>query len=234
MPKTDEIRVVSLIHNWVGLPSLGQRSEPLAESLHMRLRRLSFVAGWAAVALLAMAGFAAFDTPDPTVDELETEAAAASLGHTTGAYAGLTFSLLTGETTEQSSTNASSEAEDTGQALDPDPATAEEPSTGSMVSATSGWLSQVQVRALVSLYFAAEDVNEAVRVAWCESRFDPNSTNLRTGAVGLFQHLPQYWEERADEAGFPGAEPTDPVASTAAAAWAVYDGGGWDTFACRG
>lgn len=201
----------------------------------MRLRRLSFVAGWAAVALLAMVGFAAFDTPDPTVDELETEAAAASLGHNTGAYAGLTFSLLAGEATEQSATNASSEAEDTEQALDPaDPATAEEPSTGSMVSATSGWLSQVQVRALVSLYFAAEDVNKAVRVAWCESRFDPNSTNLRTGAVGLFQHLPQYWEERADEAGFPGAEPTDPVASTAAAAWAVYDGGGWDTFACRG
>ena len=55
------------------------------------------MAGWAAVALLALAGFAAFDNPDPTVDELETEAAAASMGHTTGAYAGLTFALLAGE-----------------------------------------------------------------------------------------------------------------------------------------
>ncbi len=199
----------------------------------MRLRRLSFVAGWAAVALLAMAGFAAFDTPDPTVDELETEAAAASLGHTTGAYAGLTFALLAGEPAELSAT-AQSEAEDAEQASDLSDSSTAEPSTGSMVSETSGWLSQVQVRALVSRYFAAEDVNKAVRVAWCESRFDPNSTNLRTGAVGLFQHLPQYWEERASEAGFPGAQPTDPVASTAAAAWAVYDGGGWDTFACRG
>jgi len=199
----------------------------------MRLRRLSFVAGWAAVALLAMAGFAAFDTPDPTVDELETEAAAASLGHTTGAYAGLTFALLAGEPAELSAT-AQSEAEDAEQASDLSDSSMAEPSTGSMVSETSGWLSQVQVRALVSRYFAAEDVNKAVRVAWCESRFDPNSTNLRTGAVGLFQHLPQYWEERASEAGFPGAQPTDPVASTAAAAWAVYDGGGWDTFACRG
>jgi len=199
----------------------------------MRLRRLSFVAGWAAVALLAMAGFAAFDTPDPTVDELETEAAAASLGHTTGAYAGLTFALLAGEPAELSTT-AQSEAEDAEQASDLSDSSTAEPSTGSMVSETSGWLSQVQVRALVARYFAAEDVNKAVRVAWCESRFDPNSTNLRTGAVGLFQHLPQYWEERASEAGFPGAQPTDPVASTAAAAWAVYDGGGWDTFACRG
>jgi hypothetical protein len=182
-----------------------------------------------------MAGFAVFDNPEATVGELESEAAAASMGHTTGAYAGLTFALLAGDPAELSVASSSSDTEDLESAADPnDPSTEEETSTGSMVSATSGWLSQVQVRALVSMYFAPEDVNKAVRVAWCESRFDPNSTNLRTGAVGLFQHLPQYWEERASEAGFPGAEPTDPVASTAAAAWAVYDGGGWDTFACRG
>ncbi|MEX1125425.1 MAG: transglycosylase SLT domain-containing protein [Acidimicrobiia bacterium] len=201
----------------------------------MRLRRLSFVAGWAAVALLAMAGFAAFDTPNPTVDEIETEAAAASLGHTTGAYAGLTFALLTGDPAGVEQATGSDDPANLQQPGDPsDPSSEEEPSTGSMVSATSGWLSQVQVRALVSRYFTAEDANKAVRVAWCESRFDPNSTNLRTGAVGLFQHLPQYWEERASAAGFPGADPTDPVASTAAAAWAVYNGGGWDIFACRG
>jgi hypothetical protein len=200
----------------------------------MRLRRLSFVAGWAAVALLAMAGFAVFDTPDPTVGELNTEAAAASLGHTTGAYAGLTFALLAGEAAEVSATD-SDESADLQQTPDPsDPPSNEQPSTGSMVSAASGWLSQVQVRALATRYFTAEDVNKAVRVAWCESRFDPNSTNLRTGAVGLFQHLPQYWAERATAAGFPGADPSDPEASVAAAAWAVYNGGGWDTFACRG
>jgi hypothetical protein len=51
--------------------------------------------------------------------------------------------------------------------------------------------------------------------------------------VGLFQHLPQYWANRAENAGFPGAEAGDPVASTAAAAWAVYNEGGWDIFACR-
>ena len=105
---------------------------------------------------------------------------------------------------------------------------------GTIASEESGWLSQVQVRALAAKYFAAEDVNRAVRVAWCESHFNPASTNLRTGAVGLFQHLPRYWEARAENAGFPGSEPTDPEASTAAAAWAVYHEGGWDTFVCRG
>jgi len=235
MPETDSNRVVALIHTWVGLATLGQRSEPLVESLHMRLRRLSFVAGWAAVALLAMAGFAAFDTPDTNVDELATETAAASLGHATGAYAGLTFALLAGDTAELSTGGDASSTDDLEETTDPaGPSASEQSSTASMLSETSGWLSQVQVRALVSLYFAAEDVNRAVRVAWCESRFDPNSTDLRTGAVGLFQHLPQYWDERAEAAGFPDADPTDPVASTAAAAWAVYDGGGWDIFACRG
>lgn len=196
----------------------------------MRFRRLSFVAGWAAVALLAVAGFAAFGTSGSTQADLEFDAAEASLGHSTGAQVGLSFALLAGgggaaESAEVTPTTAAV-AEETG---DTSPA-----STGTIASDSSGWLSQVQVRALAAEYFAPEDVNRAVRVAWCESRFNPSSTNLRTGAVGLFQHLPRYWEERTDAAGFPGADPTDPEASTAAAAWAVYNGGGWDIFACRG
>jgi hypothetical protein len=200
----------------------------------MRLRRLSFIAGWAAVALLAVAGFAAFGTSGSTQADLEFDASELRLGHGTGARAGLAFAVLAGDNggagasggqVEVAVTPASEETEE-------EPATAA--STGTIASDTSGWLSQVQVRALVSEYFAAEDVNKAVRVAWCESRFDPSSTNVRTGAVGLFQHLPRYWEERAENAGFPNADPSDPEASTAAAAWAVYDGGGWDVFACRG
>lgn len=206
----------------------------------MRSRRLPFVAGWAAVALLAIAGFAAFGSPNPTAQQIRADAAAASLGHTSGAYAGLAFALLGG----------SSEADLSGAVdLDPDPDSLErmtsdvgvdessqpeeETGVGTITSATSGWLSEVEVRALVSLYFEPEDVNRAVRVAWCESRFDPNSVNLRTGAVGLFQHLPKYWQERATNAGFAGYEPTNPEASTAAAAWAVYHGGGWEIFGCR-
>jgi hypothetical protein len=193
----------------------------------MRLRRLSFIAGWAAVALLAAAGFAAFGTSGSTQAELEFDATEPGLGHSTGAQAGFNFAVLAGQATAAESDAATA----TTVASEQETAAAEE-STETVTS--DGWLSQVQVRALVAEYFAAEDVNKAVRVAWCESRFNPASTNLRTGAVGLFQHLPKYWAERAESAGFPDADAADPEASTAAAAWAVYNEGGWDTFACRG
>ena len=193
----------------------------------MRLRRLSFIAGWAAVALLAAAGFAAFGTSGSTQAELEFDATEPGLGHSTGAQAGFNFAVLAGQATAAESDVATA----TTVASEQETAAAEQ-STETITS--DGWLSQVQVRALVAEYFAAEDVNKAVRVAWCESRFNPASTNLRTGAVGLFQHLPKYWAERAESAGFPDADATDPEASTAAAAWAVYNEGGWDTFACRG
>lgn len=195
----------------------------------MRLRRLSFIAGWAAVALLAVAGFAAFGTSGSTQAEPEFDATEPGLGHSTGAQAGFNFAVLAGQGAAGDSEAATATTVAAEQAAAP-----ADQSSGTIVSDESGWLSQVQVRALVAEYFAAEDVNKAVRVAWCESRFNPDSTNLRTGAVGLFQHLPKYWVERAENAGFPGADPTDAEASTAAAAWAVYHEGGWDTFACRG
>lgn len=197
----------------------------------MRYRRLSFVAGWAAVALLAFAGFAAFGNLDPTRDQLRAEAAAASIGHTAGAYAGLTFALLAGEAPEPEAQPAAETAE----TADGESASAADAAAaGTVASSDTGWLSQVEVRALASAYFKPEDVNRAIRVAWCESRFDPESVDLRDGGVGLFHHLPKYWEERTANAGFPGTQPTDPEASTAAAAWEVYKGGGWDVFTCRG
>ena len=201
----------------------------------MRLRRLSFIAGWAAVALLAVAGFAAFGTSGSTQADPEFDAAEASLGHSTGAQAGFTFAVLAGDPgTADTGTEEFTETTMAADVTEEEETASGTASTGTIASDSSGWLSQVQVRALVTEYFVAEDVNQAVRIAWCESRFDPSSTNLRTGAVGLFQHLPRYWDERAESAGFPNADPTDPEASTAAAAWAVYNGGGWDTFACRG
>lgn len=200
----------------------------------MRSRRFSSLAGWTAVILLALAGFAAFASPDGNTNNIEYEAASASLGHTTGAYAALTFSLVNSGAELVSATPTATESE----ATPTDDATfnatgSDTASDGTIASNTSGWLSEVQVRALATDYFKPEDVNTAVRIAWCESRFDPTSVNLKSGAVGLFQHLPQYWATRAENAGFPGAEATDPIASTAAAAWAVYNEGGWDIFACR-
>jgi hypothetical protein len=207
----------------------------------MRSRRSLFAIGWVTLALLAIAGFAAFGTPSASLEEIRVEAAAASIGHTTGAYAGVAFTPI-GLPATANSSNA-----DLGLSSDPDLATLQaasraeaagsdgEVSTAAgSVSFTSGWLSEVEVRALISLYFQPEDVNQAVRVAWCESRFDPESIDLRTGGEGLFHHLPRYWNERATQAGFAGSPPTDAEASTAAAAWAVYEGGGWDVFTCRG
>ncbi len=202
----------------------------------MRARRFSFLAGWTAVILLALAGFAAFGTPEGANNDINFEAATASLGHATGAYAGLTFALLSASP-EELAASAATATDVSTEAASPeaDVTQSEPPDSGGTISdEANGWLSEVQVRALVSEYFKAEDVNSAVRIAWCESRFDPNSVNLRTGAIGLFQHLPKYWEARAAQAGFEGIDATDPEASTAAAAWAVYNEGGWDIFTCEG
>ncbi|HJQ78076.1 MAG TPA: hypothetical protein VJ948_12575 [Acidimicrobiia bacterium] len=198
----------------------------------MRSRRLSFVAGWAALALLAIAGFAAFGTPD-TPDDSQAQAEAASLGHTAGAYAGLSFALPPGDAATAVVVAAEPAAGETETADDAgDPAVTEDGS-GSSSPPTMGWLSEVEVRALVTRYFEPTDVNRAVGIAWCESRFDPGHVDLRTGGVGLFNHLPRYWDERATNAGFAGVPATDAEASTAAAAWEVYNGAGWDIFNCR-
>lgn len=206
----------------------------------MRSRRFSFAIGWTAVIGLAIVGFAAFGSPDPTIEEVRVEAAAASIGHTTGAYAGVAFAFIPASGVTQTSSAVDNSEESSSLVPPPndeftnsdDVEEAEESSAGTIASPTSGWLSEVEVRALISLYFEPSDVNQAVRVAWCESRFDPDSIDRRTGGSGLFRHLPRYWEERASNAGFGGADPTDAEASTAAAAWAVYNGGGWDIFAC--
>ncbi len=203
----------------------------------MRSRRLSFVAGWAAVALLAVAGFAAFGAGGANPEAVQAEASAASVGHTAGAYAGLTFAMFGGNgdspvlvATAIESEATDEEVPDTSGTTDSQPE--DESSAGTIDLPTSGWLSEVEVRALVTLYFEPTDVNKAVRIAWCESRFDPNASDLKTGGVGLFNHLPRYWAERAANAGFPGAPATDPKASTAAAAWEVYNGAGWAVFNC--
>jgi hypothetical protein len=208
----------------------------------MRSRRLSFVAGWAAVALLAVAGFATFGTPDADSAGLQAEAAAESIGHTAGAYAGLNFALVgeDGATAavavavvdDDTAETLAAEAADTTETEAEDSAD-EAAAAGTIASPSSGWLSEVEVRALVELYFEPQDVNRAVRIAWCESRFDPGASDLRTGGIGLFNHLPRYWDERAANAGFEGVAATDAQAATAAAAWEVYNGAGWEIFNCR-
>lgn len=95
-------------------------------------------------------------------------------------------------------------------------------------SGSGGW------RDLVEQYFPASDVDYALAVIECESGGDPNAYNPSSGASGLFQHLPQYWDERASAAGFAGASIFDPEVNIAASAWLVYDAadGGWHHWTC--
>ena len=68
-------------------------------------------------------------------------------------------------------------------------------------------------------------VQWAMNVAWCESRYHPNSVNTDSGASGLFQFLPSTWS------GTPYASksPFDPRVNSFAAAWLYsrYGSGRW-------
>ena len=75
----------------------------------------------------------------------------------------------------------------------------------------------------------AAAVQWAMNVAWCESRYHPNSVNTDSGASGLFQFLPSTWS------GTPYASqsPFDPRANSFAAAW-LYSHYGPGRWVCQG
>lgn len=79
---------------------------------------------------------------------------------------------------------------------------------------------------LVATHFHPRDVPLALRVIHCESSGSPDAVNADSGAAGLFQHLPRFWDERSTEAGA-ASSIHDPAANVAVAAWLVYEGGGW-------
>jgi len=72
-------------------------------------------------------------------------------------------------------------------------------------------------------------VQWAMNVAWCESRYHPNSVNTDSGASGLFQFLPSTWS------GTPYASksPFDPRVNSFAAAW-LYSRYGSGRWVCQG
>ena len=72
-------------------------------------------------------------------------------------------------------------------------------------------------------------VQWAINVAYCESRYHPNSVNTASGASGLFQFMPGTW------GGTPwaGQSPFDPVANAQAAAW-LYHRYGPGRWTCQG
>jgi hypothetical protein len=76
-------------------------------------------------------------------------------------------------------------------------------------------------RPLVSEYFPAELVDDALSVIYCESKGDPSAYNSRSGASGLFQFIERTWNWASSNAGWAGASPFDPEANVASAAWLV-------------
>ena len=74
---------------------------------------------------------------------------------------------------------------------------------------------------LIERYFPPERVDEALAIVECESGGDPDATNPRSSAAGLFQFIDGTWAHASEQAGFAGASPHDPEANVAAAAWLV-------------
>lgn len=73
------------------------------------------------------------------------------------------------------------------------------------------------------------DPDQLLRVAYCESRYNPNAYNPVSGASGLFQFLPRTWSANSVRAGYGGASVFDPVANanTAAMMFANGQAGQW-------
>ncbi len=67
------------------------------------------------------------------------------------------------------------------------------------------------------------DADQLLRVAWCESRYNPSAYNASSAASGLFQFLPRTWTANSARAGYGGASVFDPVANANTAAYMFAD-----------
>lgn len=75
------------------------------------------------------------------------------------------------------------------------------------------------------------DPAQLLRVAWCESRYNPLAYNA-SGASGLFQFMPRTWAANSVRAGYGGASVFDPVASANTAAYMFGNGQAWQ-WSCK-
>ena len=73
------------------------------------------------------------------------------------------------------------------------------------------------------------DPTQLLRVAYCESHYNPNAVNASSGASGLFQFLASTWAANSVRAGYGGVSVFDPVANanTAAMMFANGQSGQW-------
>lgn len=86
------------------------------------------------------------------------------------------------------------------------------------------------IRAAAAKY--GVDPETLLRVAYCESRYDPLAYNGILGASGLFQFIPGTWRANSPLAGYGGASVWDPVANANVAAW-MWSTGKSGQWACK-
>ena len=117
---------------------------------------------------------------------------------------------------------------------EPTPAATVAPAPAATTAAVGWVLSEGEVRAAaLAAGWAPELLDQVVKVAWCESRF--NSAAEYLGARGLMQILVNYWFEPY---GLDPAQWQDPVTNLTAARYA-YDanhrvsGDGWAAWTCK-
>jgi len=114
----------------------------------------------------------------------------------------------------------------------PPPTTVAPPTTEAPpapVAAPAGSIEQI-------IYAAAAefgvDGNLMLRIARCESNLTPSAVNSSSGALGLFQHMPQYWGGRASALGYGYDAWSDPTANSRVSAVLMRDGGPGHWRAC--
>ncbi|MDO8563301.1 MAG: G5 domain-containing protein [Candidatus Limnocylindria bacterium] len=71
------------------------------------------------------------------------------------------------------------------------------------------------------------DPEQLMRVAYCESRYDPYAFNPRASDSGLFQFIPRTWAANSVRAGYGGASPFDAVANANTAAFMFGQDQAW-------
>jgi hypothetical protein len=81
--------------------------------------------------------------------------------------------------------------------------------------------------AINSVFGNSPGLSWALRVAYCESRYNPLAINRSSGASGLFQFMPSTWN-----ANFPGQNIWDPYAQ-ARGALVFYNAGRQSAWTCK-
>lgn len=105
-------------------------------------------------------------------------------------------------------------------------AAAAAPATTPPPSLPTGSIQAIIVDAFTPLGQGA--VSWALRVAYCESHYNPYAVNSSSGAAGLFQFLPSTWAHSP----YAAQSPFDPVANARAAAW-LYARSGPNQWVCQ-